>query len=86
MRTLNHIPVLLLGLFSLSNVILGKDLRFVDEESLESQRQIDSFKGDASSFDLIAAGSKHHKEWKKGGGDEHHSDHHSSHGKKGDKG
>lgn len=85
MKTLNHIPVLLLGLFSLSNVILGKDLRPVDEGSLENQRQIDSAV-EASSFDLITAGSHHKKEWKKGGGDEHHSDHHSSHGHKADKG
>lgn len=85
MKTLNHIPVLLLGLFSLSNVILGKDLRPSDEESLGiRERQIDSY-GETGSFDLVAAGS-HKKEWKKGGGDEHHSDHHSSHGHKADKG
>lgn len=78
MKTLNHIPVLLLGLFSLSNLVLGKDLRPTQDD-----QQIDSV-AEASSFDLVAAAS--HKSWKKGGGDEHHSGHHSSHGSKGDKG
>lgn len=83
MRTFSHIPILLLGLISLYNVVVARDLRQLGE-SLDYEGGQDAL-AEGSSIDLAAAASGH-KSWKKGGGDEHHSDHHSSHGSKGSKG